>query len=398
MATPIRTLFLIPSLVANGAERQLYELARSMDPERFEVHLVVFYDPGPEENLWDLAAKLPDVHLHSLHKRRGLLGYLTAMPRLLGLILSTRAQVLHGYMDGNLPLLLLGRLLGKRVVWGIRRTSKDQSRNTPMGLRLLRAGVRLSRYVDLIIFNSEAGRTNHAAMGMCAARMEVVVNGFDVDRFRPDPEGGAAQRAAWGVAPEVPLIGIVGRFNPVKDHPTFLRAAARVARSSPSARFVCVGEGPGPYLASLRELAASLGIADRVLFPAGHLGMTAAYNALSLLVLSSTDEGFPNVLGEAMACGVPCVTTRVGDAEALVGPLGVAVEAGDDQGIADGLAALLAEPPAARAARAEASRARICEMFSVTALARNTERLLASLVAPEAVATAPAATSPNGDH
>ena len=384
MPSRTRILFLIPSLVANGAERQLYELARCMDPDRFEVHLVVYYDPGQEENLWADAARLPHVRLHSLHKRRGALGYLTALPRLLGLILSTRAQVLHGYMDGNLPLLLLGRLLGKPVVWGIRRTSKDQSRSSPLSNRLLKAGIWCSRFVDLIIFNSEAGRTNHAAMGMRAARMEVVVNGFDVARFRPDPAQGAAQREAWSIPAGAPLIGIVARFNPVKDHPTFIRAAARLAQSWPGARFVCVGEGPGPYLASLRELAASLGIADRVLFPAGHLGMTAVYNALSFLVLSSSDEGFPNVLGEAMACGVPCVTTRVGDAQALVGPFGLVVEPGDAPAIAEALTVLLEEPAQARADRAQASRARICATFSVEALARNTERLLSSLVAPAA--------------
>jgi glycosyltransferase involved in cell wall biosynthesis len=207
----------------------------------------------------------------------------------------------------------------------------------------------------------------------------VVVNGFDVARFRPDPALGAAQREAWSIPAGVPLIGIVGRLHPVKDHPTFLRAAARLSGTCPSAWFVCVGEGPEPHRAALGELADGLGIGDRVKFPGASQGMPAVYNALSYLVLSSTDEGFPNVLGEAMACGVPCVTTRVGDAESLVGPWGVVVAPGDDAAIAEALEALLAEPAPAQAARAEASRARICATFSVDALARNTERLILDL-------------------
>jgi glycosyltransferase involved in cell wall biosynthesis len=379
MAPRIRILFLIPSLVANGAERQLLELVKRMDRDRFEVHLAVFYDPGSEDNLGSEAARVPDLQIHSLHKRRGALGYLTALPRLLRLILHLAPDVLHGYMDGNLPLLILGGLLRKRVVWGIRRTSKDLAKVDRLGLQLLRLDVWLSRYVDLIIFNSEAGRLNHAAMGMKAARMAVVVNGFDVARFRPDPALGAAQREGWAIPAGVPLIGIVGRLHPVKDHPTFLRAAAKLAETCPSAWFVCVGEGPAPYRAALGELADSLGIGDRVRFPGASQGMPAVYNALSYLVLSSTDEGFPNVLGEAMACGVPCVTTRVGDALALVGPGGSVVETGDDAAIADALATLIAESASARAARAEASRARICSTFSADALARNTERLILNL-------------------
>jgi glycosyltransferase involved in cell wall biosynthesis len=216
----------------------------------------------------------------------------------------------------------------------------------------------------------------------------VVVNGFDVAAFSPDPALGAAQRDAWAIPAGVPLIGIVGRLHPVKDHPTFLRAAARLAETCPSAWFVCVGDGPEPYRTALEELAGRLGIRDRVRFPGAAQGMPAVYNALSCLVLCSTDEGFPNVLGEAMACGVPCVSTRVGDAEALVGPWGTLVEPGDPAAIAEALAALLAESVPARAARAMASRAHICSTFSVDALARNTERLILDLIPGSASAGA----------
>jgi glycosyltransferase involved in cell wall biosynthesis len=234
--------------------------------------------------------------------------------------------------------------------------------------------------VDLIIFNSEAGLLNHAAMGMRAPRMQVIPNGFDVARFQPDASLGAAQRKAWGVPPEVPLVGIVGRLDPVKDHPTFLRAAARLGQAWPEARFLCVGGGSGPYVESLRAQALALGIAHRVLWPGACAGMPGVYNALSVLVLASTDEGFPNVLGEAMACGIPCVTTRVGDAAALVGDLGAVVAPGDDLAMAEATARFLDEPLQERQARAGAGRNRILSSFSTAALARNTEHLLGSLL------------------
>ena len=380
-------LFLIHSLAAGGAERQLCELLRHLDRTRFELHVLVFYDPGQGNGgeLWPEIASLPDVGLHSLHKRRGPLGYLLALPRTLGLMGRLRPDILHGYSDGNLPALLLGLMLRKRVVWGIRRTSQDLSKMDRLSRRLLKVMVGLSRYVDLIIFNSEAGRLSHARMGMRSPRMQVVTNGFDIIRFSPDAVQGSAQRHRWGIPDEVPLIGIVGRFDPVKDHSTFLRAAARLAQQWPTAKFVCVGGGRKEYTEALQVLTEALGIADRVFWPGVCSQMPAAYNALSILVLTSTDEGFPNVVGEAMACGIPCVATRVGDAAPLMGDTGWVAEIGDDAAIAKAVSSLLGESETARVARAGAVRQRICTLFSVEALARHTEHALLGLLSPRSL-------------
>ena len=382
MAPRTRVLFLIPSLVAHGAERQLCELVRAMDGDRFEIHVAVFYDPAACEG-GDLAPRisgLPHVSLHSLHKRRGLLGNLAALPRLARLARRLDPDVVHGYMDGNLPALLAAKRTGARAVWGIRRTNSDLDAISGFSRWLLRLSIRLSRFADLIIFNSDAGQRRHEALGMRGKRMLSVPNGFDTEAFRPDAPLGRAQRAAWGVPEDAPLIGIVGRFAPVKDHPTFLRAAARVKEAFPHARFVCVGGGPEGYLASLKAQAGSLGLGDRILWPGPQTDMPPVYNALSVLALSSSEEGFPNVLGEAMACGVPCATTRAGDAERLAGGTGLAVAPGDDQALAEAVIALLGEPAEARVRRAAACRERIVSLFSAAALARRTESALLSLL------------------
>lgn len=392
----IRILFLINSLAAGGAERQLSILARGLDKERFEVHVAVLYDLGVRNGgeLWPDVASTPGVTLHSLHKRQGILSYLAVLPRLLALVLRTRPHVLHGYMQGNPPLLLVGRLLGTPVVWGIRRSSSDLSTLNRKDLRFLRLMVRLSRHTDLIIFNSGAGSRNYQAMGLRAPRMQVIPNGFDVARFAPDPAKGAAQRKAWGVPEGAPLIGIAGRLDPVKDHPTFLRMAALLHQTHPGAWFVCVGDGPAGYRASLQALAASLGIAGRVLWPGVCLDMPSACNALSLLALTSTDEGFPNVLGEAMACGVPCISTPAGDAALLVGETGLVRSFGDDAALAGAASSLLAESPEARSARSAECRARITATFSIEALVRATEQALLEVIRKDAPEPAPLAAPP----
>jgi glycosyltransferase involved in cell wall biosynthesis/predicted deacetylase len=379
-------LFLIHSLAAGGAERQLCELVSNIDRRNFELHVLVFYQPGhgARGELWPEIASLPDVELHCLDKRRGPLGYVLALPRVLKLMRRVRPDILHGYSDGNLPALLLGMLYRRRVVWGIRRTSRDLTKMNRLSLALLRVMVKLSRFVDLIIFNSEAGRLNHERMGMRAARMRVIPNGFDTDRFSPDRVLGLDQKVRWGIPAEAPLVGIVGRFDPVKDHPTFLRAAARVAAAWPEARFVCVGGGPEGYQRELQEQAEALGIGDRVHWPGICREMVPAYNALTVLMLSSTDEGFPNVIGEAMACGVPCVATKAGDAAQLIGETGFAAEVGDDAALAEGVGALLAEGEEVRADRSRAARERICSRYSVHALAVSTEHVLLNLLTGDA--------------
>jgi glycosyltransferase involved in cell wall biosynthesis/predicted deacetylase len=375
-------LFLINSLAAGGAERQLSELVKAMDRDRFDLHVAVFYDPGyrNQGELWSEVASIPGVTLHSLHKRQGVLGYLTAVPRLINLIWRIEPDILHGYLQGNLTVLLVGSLLRIPIAWGIRRTSSNFSGLDRMSLALLRVEVWLAHFVDLVIFNSEAGSRNYQAMGMRTHAMQVIPNGFEVTRFAPDPTGGLAQRKAWGIPKEAPLIGIIGRLAPVKDHPTFLRMASRLIQAWPTAWFVCVGDGNPAYLESLQAMARSLGIADRVLWPGVCLDMPSAYNALSLLVLSSSDEGFPNVLGEAMACGIPCIATPAGDAPVLLGDTGHLCAFGDDEALASAASSLLGEPPGARAVRAAACRAWITTQFSTQALAQSTEKAMLGLL------------------
>lgn len=131
---------------------------------------------------------------------------------------------------------------------------------------------------------------------------------------------------------------------------------------------------------TLQGYAKSLGIADRVLWAGGATDMAPVYNALTLLVLSSTDEGFPNVIGEAMASGVPCVTTRVGDAQMIVGDCGGAVDVGDAEGIARLVVAMLLESDDERQDRKRRARERILINFPVAALAERTEAAIFSVL------------------
>jgi glycosyltransferase involved in cell wall biosynthesis len=198
----------------------------------------------------------------------------------------------------------------------------------------------------------------------------------DVQSFRPGQAGRDLFRDEWGITPEKKLIGLVGRLDPVKGHPIFLEAARILAAKRADLVFVCVGDGPEPYRLQLRRLGAEFGLGERLIWTGSraYADMPNVYRALDLLCLPSHSEGFGNVIGEAMACGVPCVATRVGGVPEIVGDLGIIVPPGDPAALARGvLEALLANP------RPDELREHIVVSFSVEAMVEATERELDAL-------------------
>jgi len=232
----------------------------------------------------------------------------------------------------------------------------------------------LSNSADLIIANSYAGRNEHVADGYPAGKTIVIPNGIDTTLFCPNQVSRTKIRLEWGVAEHEELVGLVGRLDPMKDHETFLRAAQLTSRSRKTARFVCVGDGRPEYRAALKERARLLGLSDRILWVGTRSDMTDVYNALDLLVSCSYGEGFSNVIGEAMACGVPCVVTNVGDSRFIVGEFGSAVEPKDTESLHLAIMRSLSDKH-----DSPGIRRRIVEQFSLQRLILATESELLSL-------------------
>jgi glycosyltransferase involved in cell wall biosynthesis len=362
-------LFLIRSLEPGGAERQLVVLARGLRQRGHDVAVAVFYPGGAlESELQDAG-----VPVHSLEKRGrwDVLGFLT---RLIQTVRSRRPDVLHSYISNLVTVMVRPFFPALRIVWGVRSSHMDFARYDWLFRVSHTLSCRLAGFADLIIANSHAGRRSHIADGYPARKTIVIPNGIDTARFRRNPEARERIRAEWAVAEDEELIGLVGRLDPMKDHETFLQAAWRLSQARPAARFVCVGDGPPAYRAALQERACALGLLDRILWVGMRSDMADVYSALDLLVNCSYGEGFSNVIGEAMACGVPCVATRVGDSGLIVGSLGALVPPKDPVALMDGMQQVLDRrlPPAV-------IRRRIVEHFSLDTLVHATERQLSAL-------------------
>lgn len=204
-------------------------------------------------------------------------------------------------------------------------------------------------------------------MGYDAGRMVVIPNGYNLSQFRPDPEARAAVRAELGIAPDVPLIGLVARFDPQKDHRNLLQALAILKGRGTAPLCLLVGTGMEEGNQALAAMIGEAGVGDHLHLLGKRTDIPAVMNALDLHVMSSAfGEAFPNVLSEAMACGTPCVSTDVGDAALIVGDTGWIVPPRAPAALADAVEAALAESRSSQwGARQEAARARIEENFGI---------------------------------
>jgi len=377
----MKVVFLARSLGLGGAERQLVELAKGLHRRSHDVSVAVFYSGHP----LDAELERAGVPLHDLGKR-GRWDVAGFAARLLRLIRAERPDILHSYLSvPNMLAAIAAPLLpSTAIVWGVRASNVSVEHYDWLTRLTERAGVLLARGADRILVNSQAGFAHHVRIGYPESRMRVIDNGIDTERFVHDARRGSALRARWGVSTDDVLIGLVGRLDPMKGHRTFFEAASRIATIRQNVRFVCVGSGSAEFTAELRLIADGFGLTDRVIWQEALPDPVAVYGALDCLCSASTfGEGFPNVVAEAMACGVPCVVTDVGDSARIVQCSRYVARGGDAVSLQNAIVALLEDIDLGRLDR-KALRYRIVTEFSVDRLVSRTESVLADALTEQA--------------
>jgi glycosyltransferase involved in cell wall biosynthesis len=267
------------------------------------------------------------------------------------------------------------------VVWNIRETMYDLRREKKLTALMVRLGALLSRRADAIIYNSHLAASQHAALGYDDRNAIVIPNGFDTVRFAPRPEARAIVRQQLGLPATALLVGRFGRNHPMKNFPSFLRAAAMVRAAQPRAHFVIGGPGVTSTDPTLRAMVQDLSLSGSVHFLGEVSDMPTILSAMDLVCSSSSwGEGFPNVIGESMACGVPCVTTDVGDSARVLGGAGAVVPPNDDGNLGRALAELLETTAEHRRTLGEYGRSRITQEYSLGKIAGQYDELYSRLL------------------
>jgi glycosyltransferase involved in cell wall biosynthesis len=348
---------LITGLETGGAERTLTQLVCQMDRERYRSVVISMTGPGSAGS--DLVNA--GIELHTLDLRRG-------MPdprgpiRLARVLRTVRPDILQTWLyHADLLGMLGGRSIPAcRLVWNVRCTEA-------VGASVVRRVLAwCSTLPDAVIVNSRAGKRFHEALGYRPRRWEHIPNGYDTNVFRFDAQARARLRGELGIAENAVVIGMAARYHPMKDHANFLVAAACLAAVRPETVFVFAGPGTGPSNRLLAHSIAAHGLGERVRLLGERSDMPELYSALDIATLSSAfGEGCPNVLGEAMSCGLPCVATDCGDAAEILGPSGAVVPPRDPAGLTAAWTRLIALGPTGRRAIGAEARARVVRAYDL---------------------------------
>lgn len=361
-ARPLSIVLLARSLESGGAERQMVELAIGLHRRAHRVRVAVFYARGA------LTSELQNAGVEIVDLRKSGRWHLLAfLIRTIHVLRRLNPDIIYSFLGGaNVVAALARPFAASKIIWSVRNSAFDNSVSHWLADLSYRLEAVLAGRPKAIIANSSAGRTFAISRGFAAQRIEVVPNGIDTEWFKPDAVLRRDQRRKLGLRAEDIAVGVLGRLNATKDFPTFLRAIALLAGTMPKARFLCVGGGEERD--RLERLARELGIANRLLFT-GELDAAAALNAFDIFCSPSVTEGFSNAIAEAMACGLPCIVTDVGDSAMIVGDAGIVVPPSSPEALAKAIEQQIRNLGAHDPAR---PRRRIVDNFSMDAMVERT--------------------------
>jgi glycosyltransferase involved in cell wall biosynthesis len=374
----MRVMHVITGLSTGGAETMLLKLlsAASEDMEHVVVSL------GDEGTVGPRIATL-GVPVHCLGLKRNVPNPIQALS-ILSLARRIDPELIQGWMyHGNLMASLAKLGLRKNssrkkvpVLWNIRQTVYDLRRERWLTAKFIRLGARLSSRPAAIIYNSQTSASQHEDLGYRAEKRIVIPNGFDCQLLSFDEAARKAVRAELGIADNTVLVGLVARYHPMKDHVGFLKAAAMVVRSHPQTRFVLAGTGVSYKQPELVAAIQQNELGDRVILLGERADIPRLNNAFDIgCSASAWGEGFSNSIGEAMACGVPCAVTDVGDSAYIVADSGFIAPPRDPEALAKAIVRLIDMGQSGRQQMGAKARQRIETEFSLPAIVQSYESL-----------------------
>jgi len=375
----MKILHVIVGLNTGGAEKNLERLVLGHTADsRFDHSIVALKTVGPiGERLRQRGIPVQALEMRSPANAPG------ALWKLRGIIRASNPDVVHTWMyHSDMVGGLAARAAGNNaVLWSIHTT--DMIAGTARSTALIRRLCAwLSRSIPVaILCVAEAARDTHAAIGYDSSRMLVVPNGFDMRVFTLDTSARSSLRRQLGWTDEMVVVGCVARFNYYKDHANLIRAAGLLAKRAERARFLLVGRDMVGTNQKLTELIHQTGYADRFALLGERDDVVACLSAMDVFCQPSRSEAFPTALGEAMAIGLPCVATEVGDTALLLGDAGVLVPKEDAAALAAALERILTLTEEQRQELGARARQRVAENFSMAHFKRRYEDIYLKTVA-----------------
>jgi glycosyltransferase involved in cell wall biosynthesis len=363
----MHVLHIINSLDVGGAENALVNLVGA-SPADIRHDVVSLTGDGPmAERLRSHGCEVTGLDF------RGPWRFLRSFTRLVVLIRRTQPDVIQTWMYHSDILGALARAGARSnagLVWGVR-LSEPMAAGLKFTTRLtVRLAALMSRiFPDAIVANAEKSRPEHARLGYPAELFRIVPNGFDTTRFRPDAARRTAMRREFGLGDDAVLAGLVGRFSAQKNQIGLIAATGMAAETRTDLHLLLCGRHIGAGNGALNDAIGSAGLGERTVLLDERPDTENVYAALDFYVSASLSEGFPNVIAEAMACGLPCIATDVGNCRDLIGRNGIVVPPADRDALARAIGAMADLKADERQAIGEKARRHVEETYSLAQMA-----------------------------
>ncbi len=364
----MRVVHIITMLEIGGAEMMLKKLVLETKSD-FE-HVVISL-----HTIGTIGKELGEagVRVIALEGQRGIPSP-SLLIRLVKELHDIKPDIVQGWMyHGNFAASLSRRVMRARwpISWSIRCTISTQNLEKPVTRLIRNVSMYFSGPVKSIIYNSNASREQHEDMGYPAKKGSVIPNGFDTDVFKPNLSARSQFRVRYLVDDAQIIVGHIARVDPMKDQETLLLSASKVLEQNSNVFFVLAGRDV-PTLARSGTAGGSVigALGKKIILLPEEGGVSDLAAAFDIFVLSSAfGEAFPNVLGEALSCGVPCVSTDVGDCAAIIGDAGAVAPVRDPGRLASAILNLLRMPEHERRDLGLTARARMQRDYSLEKVA-----------------------------
>lgn len=367
-----KILHVITGLGLGGAERMLYKLLHSMNANRFSQSVIVMMDEG----VYGPKIVALGMPVYALNMRQGR-PTIKSIHRLKKIVAALQPDLIQGWMyHGNLGAVAARSFTPGRpsVFWNVRQSLNEYRHEKKLTKLVIKLGAWLSSTPDKIIYNSAICAEQHEVHGYSKAKRVLIPNGFDTAVLRKLEKGRSRIRSKLGIQQDQLLIGTVARFHPIKDYANLIRAAEIVQRERRNVRYAFVGPGVDNTEPALRDPIDAARLSSSCHLLGERQDIADLMSAFDVCVLPSRGEAFPNVIGEAMSCELPCIVTDVGDSALIVDGCGIVVPADDSQALAAAILEMLEITQQERQRMGRAARQRIKDFYSMEKITAKYER------------------------
>jgi len=361
----IKIIHVITCLNTGGAEMMLTKLVAASSLAE-ETHIVISL--MGKGTLGDQVSK--HAKLYSLGLKSGGMSF-SALVKLFKIIKKENPDVIQGWMyHANIAALLVNCVLRKVLVWNIRQSLVDIKLEKRLTALLIRVSSLSSFMVDKVIFNSHVSLSQHIKAGFTEKNVIVIANGFELDKFKELPvEQIISFKKEYGIPTQSQIIGHVARYHPMKNHIGFVKLMSEVLLAQESVYCVMAGKDINEDNIELVNAISEGKCEHRFILLGERSDLASIYGIFDFTVNSSLwGEAFPNVIGESMACGTPCIVSDVGDSMRIVGDFGFVYTCDDDRGLVSHLESALNMGGEEYSKKSSLCKSHISENYSINAI------------------------------